>query len=141
MISQIAIEEVMITNPVCVALKDLMTVVDQLFKKNTFHHLPVVDEEGVLVGIISKVEYFSLKDSFSLLRPNKSRDVNERLLSSLLVKDVMKKSPIVLNADDTLIDAALIFDENKFHALPSVEEDDRLIGIITPHDLIRKAYL
>lgn len=141
MISQITIEEVMTNKPVCVHPRDLMTVVDRLFRENSFHHLPVVDEEGILVGIISKVEYYSLQDSFSLLRPNNRRDVNERLLSSLLVKDVMKKNPIALHANDTLVDAALVFDENKFHALPIVEEDDRLIGIITPHDLVRKAYL
>ena len=141
MISHVAIEEVMTTRPVCVRPKDLMTVVGQLFKNHHFHHIPVVDEEGILQGIISKVEYYCLQDSLSLFRPNGRQDVNERLLSSLLVKDVMKKSPMVLQADDTLIDAALIFDENKFHALPIVEEDGRLIGIITPHDLIRKAYL
>ena len=141
MISQIAIEEIMTANPLSVAPKDLMTVVDHLFNENTFHHLPVVDDEGILQGIISRVEYYSLLDSFSIIKPNRSRGVNERLLASLLVKDVMKKSPIVLQGDDQLIDAAMIFDENKFHALPIVEDDGRLIGIITPHDLVRKAYL
>ena len=141
MIIQASIAEVMTTKPLCVQPNDLMTVADKLFADNNFHHLPVVDEEEVLVGIISKVECYCLRDSLSILKPGKQKEVNDRLLSALLVKDVMQKNPMVLHADDSIVDAALIFNENKFHALPIVDEDGRLLGIVTTHDLIRYAYL
>jgi CBS domain-containing protein len=141
MIIQRSIAEVMTTKPLYLKPNDLMTLADRLFAENNFHHLPVVDDDGVVVGIISKVECYCLQDALSILKPNRQQKVNERLLAALLVKDVMKKNPMVLHADDAIVDAALIFHENKFHALPIVDEDGKLSGIITTHDLIRYAYL
>ena len=50
-------------------------------------------------------------------------------------KDIMSKSPLLLDPDDTIGLAADVFMTNKFHALPVVE-DNALVGLVTTHDLL-----
>ena len=61
-------------------------------------------------------------------------------MRSLLVKEVMSKQVATLGPEDTLELAAGFFRENMFHALPVVDEDNMLIGIVTTYDLLNYAY-
>ena len=51
----------------------------------------------------------------------------------------MTKNPISVRSDDTLGLAADIFEANSFRALPVVDENE-LVGIVTPYDLMRYAF-
>lgn len=111
--------------------------IKEIFEKNEFHHLPVVDRGEELVGIISKEDFFKVAYILSLGEMGGERVENG--YASLKAKDFMTKYPLVVDPEDTLGLAADIFLANKFHALPIVE-DGRLIGIITTHDLLKSAF-
>ena len=49
----------------------------------------------------------------------------------------MTEHPICLAPTDTVEDALRIFNTNHFHALPVIEGDRRLVGILSTQDLIR----
>ena len=49
----------------------------------------------------------------------------------------MTKSLITLNKDQSIRDAAELLAEGTFHSLPVVDEDDKLVGMVTSTDLIK----
>ncbi len=136
----IPVSQIMTVNPVTVSPQDTMEKVQELFKSHNFHHLPVV-EEGRVVGIVSQSDLFKLLHFFSLFRQHPSEEYNRSLLRSMLVRDVMSRKVVTLQPTDSLSVAAGIFRENLFHALPIVDEDKRLVGILTTYDLLTYAYM
>jgi CBS domain-containing protein len=126
----------MTTELVTVRSNDTMEVVHRIFHTSGIHHLPVVGEDGVVVGIISKSDYYSISNAFPLFRPDLRDAANERLFKSLLVEDVMTRQVATLSPDDSLTVAAGYFKENIFHAIPIVDREGKLVGILTTFDLL-----
>lgn len=116
-----------------------MDVVADIFASETFHHLPVV-EGGKVVGIISSTELHMLEDHFTLFRQGNLNELNKKILRSLLAKEVMTKKVAKVGPEDTVDYAVDIFRENLFHALPVVNQEKELVGIITPYDIMTWAF-
>ncbi len=116
---------------------DSFQAIKKLFEEKSFHHLPVVEPGGKLVGIISKEDLY--KVAYVLTLNTTGKTYSTKQMESLKAKDVMTKYPIYLDPDDSIGLAADIFLANKFHALPIVE-DDVLVGIVTTHDLLRLSF-
>ncbi|MEZ4931844.1 MAG: CBS domain-containing protein [Saprospiraceae bacterium] len=133
------VSQVMTSEVVTVQSNDTMDKVAELFKSNYFHHIPVVDY-GKVVGIISSMDYHMLEDHFTLFNNKNSEAMNEAIMRSLLVKDVMTQQIAVIGPDDTVEFAAGIFRENLFHALPVADSHKNFLGIITSYDLLNFAY-
>jgi len=131
--------QIMTTNVICVRPDDTMDKVQDIFRKNNIHHIPVVDE-GKIRGIISKADYLKLLHGFTLFKTQKSEEYNDAILRSLLAREVMTRQVAMLNPEDSLELAAGYFRENLFHALPIVDDQDRLVGIITTYDLLNFAF-
>lgn len=137
--TQTPIRDLMTTVVIAVQPTDTMDEVQDLFRKNSFHHLPVVDN-GKVVGILSKTDYLKLLHGFTMFRTEKSEAYNNAVLRSLLVREVMTKQVATLKADDPIEVAAAFFRENLFHAIPIVDEEHELIGILTTFDLLNYAF-
>ncbi len=127
------IREIMTTNLITVSPDTNIRDIQDLFEVNNFHHLPVAEKGEILVGIISREDFFRLAYSFSLRTTGKTW--SEKEYKSLKAKDIMTKNPLVLDPEDSIGLAADIFLANRFHALPIVEED-QLVGMVTTHDLL-----
>lgn len=130
------IADFMTMNPVVVLPTDNMVTVRQLMEENGFHHLPVVDEQGHLAGMISYSDY--MKSVHNLFHTQVENVISERYMNSVLAKDVMTSQTnlIALDARATLEDAIRLFRANRFHALPVVGKGFKLEGIVTAHDLL-----
>jgi len=135
--SERTIREIMTTDLVTVRPETVAKEIYDIFKKYEFHHLPVVENGEVLVGIISKEDFFRV--SYLLSDQTTGKTWSEKHYQSLQAKDFMTTYPMVLDPEDTIGLAADIFLNNKFHALPVVE-DHRLIGLITTHDLLQYSF-
>ena len=122
------IKEIMTTELVTAKAEDSVNRIRQIFDANNFHHLPVIENGNVLIGIISRQD---INKVVQLL----AYDAKDAKHGPMRAKDIMSKSPMLLDPEDTIGLAADVFMTNKFHALPIVE-DDKLIGIITTHDLL-----
>ena len=140
MFDNIKLSEVMSPVPVTINPNDTMDKVEDLFDTQKFRHLPVVDEAGKVVGIISKSDYLTLCDSRTVFFKELDKERNRRFLSSILVEEVMVKPVARLRYDARISNALGMFRENMFHAIPIVNDDDKLVGIITTMDLINHAY-
>ncbi len=103
--------------------------------ENAIRHLPVVDEDNTLIGIITDRDVRSaLPSVFStcLADPKEM----ERF-SRLTVGDFMTRNPITISPMNTLEDTLLLMHKMKKGAFPVVDQQGKLIGIISTRDLLR----
>jgi CBS domain-containing protein len=60
----------------------------------------------------------------------------------LRVKDLMTAKPVFLKPEDSILKAAQVLYSHNYHGLPVVDDDNKVIGILTEHDFISKgAYI
>lgn len=134
------IKEIMTTEVISVRPTDTMDKVDRIFNTADIHHIPVVSEDRKVTGIISKSDYFKILHGFTLFKAPVSKTYNEAVLRSLLAKEVMTQQVATLHPEDTVSRAADYFRENRFHAIPIVDEQRRLAGILSTYDLINSMF-
>ena len=134
------LSSVMTRNVIAISPKEAMSRVQEIFEAKLIHHIPVVDEKKQVVGIISLNDYHKILHGLTLFRAQQSKTYNTAILSSLLVEDVMTKKVAKLSTTDTVETAAGFFKENLFHALPIVDKNDKLVGIVTTYDLLTFAF-
>ena len=109
-----------------------MMKVARIMKDNNIRRLPVVDKDGVLVGIVTDRD---VKDA----SPSKATtlEVHELyyLLSELKVKDIMTKNPKRAFYKDCIESIALMMRKHSFGGVPVVDEGNKVCGIITDTDI------
>jgi acetoin utilization protein AcuB len=98
-------------------------------------HLPVVDKNNRLIGIVSDRDIRSAFPSI-LMHDYLIRKERERL-SAHKIKDIMTIDPVTVSPLDTIQDVLLLVQENRVGAFPVVDEKGILKGIISVRDLIR----
>ncbi|MDY6838598.1 MAG: CBS and ACT domain-containing protein [Thermodesulfobacteriota bacterium] len=105
-----------------------------IMKEKKIRCLPVVDQKGKVIGIVSDRD---LKDA----APSKATtlDVYELnyLLSSVKIGDIMTKNLVFVRPDETVEFAALLMLENKISSLPVINDKHNLVGIITQTDIFK----
>ncbi|MEO9805813.1 MAG: CBS domain-containing protein [Reichenbachiella sp.] len=107
--------------------------VNEILAKNHIRHLPVVSGEE-LVGIISQTDI--LRISFGNTFGAGQEDADEAIFDMLSINQVMKHEPMIIGQNQTIREAAQIFTEQEFHALP-VLDGDKIVGIVTTTDIIK----
>ncbi len=98
------------------------------------HHsqLPVIDESGKLVGLITE-------KLLTEVSPSKATSLSvfeiNYLLSKTKVMDIMKTNIFTVSPDCLIEEAAAEMANNDIGSLPVVEEDGTLVGILTRLDI------
>jgi CBS domain-containing membrane protein len=112
---------------------DPITRVHDLMGDKHIRHVPVVDEGGDVVGLVSERDLLrrSLGEESDL-----PLSVRLDVLTEVKVSDVMTWQVDTVEADQDVAAAASIMLENKYGCLPVVEEGT-LIGILTESDFVR----
>ncbi len=125
------VRERMSTQPVTITADAPITEALRVMRQRHVRRLPVLDEEGRLIGIVSEKDLLYASPS-----PATSLTIYEMhyLLSRLKVTEVMTTSVITIPPDTPLEEAARIMADHKIGGLP-VMEDDKLVGIITETDI------
>ena len=104
----------------------------ELMKNEGVQRLPVLDNDGNLVGIISE------KNITSAAADRKVSIVEfALLLSKIKVGDVMTKEVITVSIDDPVELAARKMSDNDISILPVVDNNGKLVGIVSRSDLFR----
>lgn len=127
------VKEWMTTDPITVTPDTSIMKASQIMKENNVRRLPVVDDKGKVVGIVTDRD---LKEA----SPSKATtlDVHELyyLLSELKVKDIMSRKIITIKPDDTVEKAAVIMLEHKVTGLPVID-GEHLVGVLSQGDVFR----
>lgn len=110
----------------------------QIMTEQTIRRLPVVDKHGRLVGIITRGDVRGAEPSqattLSIWEMN-------YLLAQLEVKEVMTRDPITLPDTATIGTAARTMLENRISGLPIINNQGKVVGIITESDIFRMVTL
>jgi CBS domain-containing protein len=96
-----------------------------------FRHVPVVDRDGRLVGMISELD---LRSRLGTDLRGFSGAAAEAL--SQPAGDAMTPDPIALAPDASLADALAVFADDRVGAIPVVDDLERLVGILSYVDLL-----
>ncbi|MDO4768583.1 MAG: CBS and ACT domain-containing protein [Pseudomonadota bacterium] len=106
----------------------------KLMKEKNIRRLPVVDDTGRLVGILSDRD---VKEA----SPSKATtlDVHELyyLLSEIKVKNIMTSNPLTIKDTDTVVKCAAIMHDKKVSGLPVLNDSGDMVGIMTQNEVYR----
>ncbi len=140
--------------------KDVVTVhetntveeVARIFIEKKISGVPVVDSQNKIIGIISEGDlvfqqkklnppvFLSFFDGVIQIGKNAFFDEIKKI-SAFLIKDLMTKEDLVVAKEDMDVsDVASLLIENKVNRIPIVDEENRVVGIITRYDLIKANY-
>ena len=127
------VRERMSTKPVTITADVPITEALRIMRQNQVRRLPVLDENGKLIGIVSEKDLLYASPS-----PATSLSIYEMhyMLSRLQVTELMTADPVTVTPDTLLEEAALIMADNKIGGLPVVK-DGNLVGIITETDIFK----
>ncbi|WP_235006695.1 CBS domain-containing protein [Calothrix rhizosoleniae] len=143
------VADVMTRDPIIVRGETPLQEAIQILAEKRISGLPVVDDAGKLVGIISETDlmwqetgltppaYIMFLDSVIFLKNPAAyeRDLHKALGQT--VGEVMSNNPITTKSDQPLKEAAKIMSDRKVHRLPVLDTEGQVVGILTRGDIIR----
>jgi acetoin utilization protein AcuB len=123
----------MTPNPLTVTTDTSLKDALELLRSKPFRHLPVMDEDGKLVGIVTE-------KSLVYASPTSTTTLSvfevDYILSHTTMKQIIGNPVITVEPDLPIEEAARIMLDHHIGCLPVVE-DDELVGIISDTDIFR----
>lgn len=136
--------------------KDVVTVTKEttvmelagIFAKKHISSLPVVDQDGVLIGIVTETDLveqdrnlhiptvISIFDWVIYLESDKKFEKELKKMTGRTVGDIYSADVVTVSPDSSIADVADLLSSKKINALPVVE-GNKLAGIVSRIDLIR----
>ena len=102
--------------------------------QHRIRHLPVVDGDSRLIGIVTDRDLRSAMP-YELLKDPDLESARKKIASKT-VGDVMTRDPDTISPLDTIQDALLMIQEKRVGAFPVVDNEGRLRGILSVRDLL-----
>lgn len=122
------------SKPVCIEKKASLKEIADIIKADGYSHIPVV-EEGRLVGIVSKTDL--IVKFMDILKQTSGQYYSNLMMNHKEVALIMHSDPVMLREDDDIDYATELLLQGEFHGLPVVDDDNRVVGIVTAYDLLR----
>jgi len=140
-------KDIMTTQVITVAPETGISEVARTLLEKRINGVPVVDEDGRLVGIVCQSDLiaqqksfplpsvFNLLDSFIPLRSGKFEKEVQKMAATTAA-DAMTPHPVAVHPETGVEDIATLMVNRNFHTLPVVDEE-KLVGVIGKEDLLR----
>jgi len=127
-----SLNAIMSTDVITVPLSATLAEARSLMQENRFHHLPVVNDGGDFVGLLTQTDVLAATDSIL-------RDVENRLRAkNIPIEDVMVRNVVTISENASIRQAALFLEKYGIGCLPVVTKG-KLVGIITDTDFVAVA--
>lgn len=127
------IANIMSRDVVTLTPADKPSAAKRLMADLMLHHIPI-EENGQLVGVLSRVDL--LQASFSNQLAGRSDVGDDWLDAHVCIGDIMTRQVISIKDYDTIAFVANLLSQHNFNALPVIDTDHKVVGIITSNDLI-----
>jgi CBS domain-containing protein len=143
------VADVMTPDPIVVSPETPLNEAIKLLAEHRISGLPVINHQGKLIGVISETDlmwqetgvtppaYIMLLDSVIYLEnpARYDRDLHKALGQT--VKEVMTKDPVTIRPEKPLREAAQLMHERSIHRLPVLDDQGKIVGILTRGDIVR----
>jgi CBS domain-containing membrane protein len=127
--------ELMTKHVATVDPNDKLAVADDVMRLGRFRHMPVVDEDGLVVGLVTARDLFH----GALLKAlGYGTRAKQQAMESTLVKEVMTSTVVTTTPETRLAEAARVMRDKKLGCL-LVMKDEKLVGILTEGDFVALA--
>jgi len=135
------VRDVMAKQPVTIAPEASLASAIAVMREREIRHLPVVDDTGRLLGIITDRDLRSaaLAPALAEFLPAGLRRAVEgaaEVLEQLRVQDAMTRGVVTTRPEASVAEAGAVMFERRVGSLP-VRENGKLIGIVTERDIFK----
>ncbi len=133
------VEDLMTSKVFTVEQHDLIDRVFFLIHYERIRHLPVV-EKGKVIGIVSDRDLYKAlgpKSNSNAIEAPTGTGTAELHVIPKKVQHIMHRGVITVSRDTYASEAAAIMADNKIGALPVVDKDNKLVGILSSTDILR----
>lgn len=157
------IDEIMTANPICTDINTTAIDALNLMVSRSFRHLPVIDEDGEIVGVLDITKCFyeamhrlerayessrklhdaleGVKSEFGSIQPaqitNYVQALKERTAGPSLAEVVdHDKAPVFVDVRTTVSDAAALMRENHTTSVLVTDKAEEIVGIFTTKDIV-----
>ncbi|ELR96805.1 putative transcriptional regulator, contains C-terminal CBS domains [Gloeocapsa sp. PCC 73106] len=139
----------MTPNPLTVQPETPLSEAIKILAEKRISGLPVVDDEGALVGVISDTDlmwqetgvepppYIMFLDSVIYLENPKRYEKEIHKALGQTVGEVMTSKPITITPEQSMREAARVMHDKNIRRLPVIDTEAKVVGIITRGDIIR----
>ncbi len=130
------VAELMTADPLCVTRDASLKDAHDLMRSKNVRHIPVIDEHGALVGMLT--QKIMIAKVMSLMAQYGATAL-ERKEKQQLVADLMATDFAAVTPQQSLADVVKFFIDHRHGCLPVVDENNKLKGILTSSDFVRLA--
>jgi CBS domain-containing protein len=123
------VADLMTIDPVSIGPDAWITDAERLMEFYDVTGLPVVDDGGAVVGVVSQTDL--LRDGTNATPPT------GRQITRLRVADVMTSPAITVDVDTPLVEAAKLMQDKKIHRVVAVSKAGHAVGVLSSMDFVR----
>jgi acetoin utilization protein AcuB len=107
----------------------------KLMTESDIRHLPVVDAAGKLLGMVTDRDIRNAMPSTLVKKVD--YDLTLAKITNYPIGDIMTKNPLIIYAYYTIQDSLLMMQKKKVGALPVIDQEGYLKGILSTSDLLK----
>jgi CBS-domain-containing membrane protein len=126
---ELVVADIMTLDPVVVGCDASIEEATRLLQTNSISGLPVVDDGGALVGVISQSDLVDILDS-ALGRLVRTKP------SGLRVGELMSSPAVTIPITETLVEAARMMVRARVHRLVATDDAGRPVGVLSATDFV-----
>lgn len=131
-LSNLCVADLMTIDPCLIARDASVADAEALMAERRVSGLPVVDDGGQLVGVVSQT------DLMYLTRP-RVRSLMDRWETPLSVQEIMSSPPVTVSSTMSLENAARVMTEHEVHRVVAVDRKGRPVGVLSATDFVQLA--
>lgn len=129
------LSDIMIPDPVTIPVTKSIQEALKIMRRHKLSHLIITNEDESLSGIVAKQDV--LDYLYNLVANTTGKTYTALEVKSISIKEVMTTNISFLRQDAPIQDAIHLFAKQHISCVPVVNENERLVGIITPHDMFK----
>jgi len=128
------VKDLMRTNVVTLHVTDALAIAEDIMNMGRIRHLPVVDADNRVVGLVTQRDLFKASIS-SVLGFDRTKE--HEWLGKVTVRDVMTKKLTMIEPEGGVVEAVDKLVTDKIGCLPVVDAQGKLLGLLTETDCLR----
>ncbi|MFO7929064.1 MAG: CBS domain-containing protein [Candidatus Humimicrobiaceae bacterium] len=147
--AELVAKDIMNKNVITISKNASIKELSDLLLDNNISGVPVLDEQGNMIGIVTEGDiivqdtdlhfprYFKLLDSIIYLESFSKFKKSLKKHLATKVEDIMTEEVITVKETTSVNEIANLMTEKNINRVPVVDEDKKLVGIITRSDIVK----